>query len=65
MNLKNVKLNFKITNKNINLIIYDLNFGILYHQIYLKSNFLLNNTIYFKTLFVEYLFEVGILKIKK
>lgn len=65
MNLKNIKLNFKITNKNINLIIYDLNFGILYHQIYLKNNFLLNNTIYFKTLFVEYLFEVGILKIKK
>lgn len=65
MMLKNIKLNFKITNKNINLIIYDLNFGILYHQIYLKSNLLLNNNVYLKTLFIEYLFEVGILKIKK
>ena len=66
MNLKKIKINFKITNNNINLIIYDLSFGILYHQIYLKNNILLNNTFYIKELFLEYLWESGVLKkIKK
>lgn len=66
MRLKKIKINFKITNNNINLIIYDLSFGILYHQIYIKDNILLNNTFYIKELFLEYLWESGVLKkIKK
>lgn len=65
MILKNIKLNIKITNNNIHLIIYDLKFGILFSQNYYKNNILLNNILFIKELFNEYLFETGIIKIKK
>jgi hypothetical protein len=65
MIFKKIKLNFKITNRNINLIIYDLNFGILFSQIYLKNNIILSNILFMKILFNEYLLESGVLKIKK
>lgn len=38
MYLKTIKLNIKITNKNIYFIIYDLNFGILFSSILTKKN---------------------------
>lgn len=57
---RGIKLNIKITNNNFNLIIYDLNFGILFSQNYCKYNIL-----FIKELFNEYLFEIGVLKIKK
>lgn len=62
MNLKKIKLITKVSNKNISLTIYDLNFGVLYN-INLYKNYFAFNT--FKSLIIEYLLESGILKGKK
>ena len=59
--VKNIKLNLIITRKNIKIIIYDLNFGVIYNFIFFKKIELFNK---YKLYLIESLLESGILKVK-